>query len=352
MDEAHFIVWSASTLQGYDTSGKGDTFTRELFPQDSYFQVTDSRGQVYGGNNVSAVYVKDGANYGLVNYYLSVKVGVNVYNKVLNLMQLNTNTGEIVTAPFKIFTNYNYNFYTYLFVITEINEVNTFTFNKIFNYNAPLGANLGTPYAHLTNPNWVTEADSTSGFASLPTNNFYFEGTPYNRINSYFKRADGDGDIQVLSEDGKLLNVGDGAFVYEYMTYSFVENGTEIYSIIVNKRDVSSGVINNNDYYAYATTTTWINDVYRYLDFRPNNIFSGSTADTFLSYLYSYNNNNQYAGLNNGNDTNIFTLLATAFGAVASVLNITILPYLTIGTLLFLPLVVTVIVVIVHLLKK
>jgi len=117
--------------------------------------------------------------------------------------------------------------------------------------------------------------------------------------------------------------------------------------------DVGLTLLLNNTFYIRCRQT---NQSY--------NLFDFLGLGNFTSYQDAYNNGvgagysqgydvGYQAGINagTGSTDNMFTIIMRGFSAVSSLLNITIMPGLTLGTLLFLPLAIVVVIAVFHLFK-
>lgn len=245
-----------------------------------------------------------------------------------------------------------------------VTPLTTFTFNKEYNYNAPLGVNLGiTGMPILNDLAWVdtskilppsTATETTARLYLLP---FYANGTLYNSIISHYAIARDNSNVLYLRNNtDDIIKAKSSTPVFTYMEYAYFNPGgvitdstTPAYKDIVNIRDTTQEDVSGNSVDVYELSTTWINDGYRYLN------FSGYVITGDLSTkLKAFNNNNQVnIYTDNDNDYGqVFKLFEGVFSAIVPFLSIQILPYLSVGLLIFIPLVTAVIFFIVDKIKK
>lgn len=236
-----------------------------------------------------------------------------------------------------------------------VNPLTTFTFNEAYNYNAPLGLNVGiTGLPFLNDLSWVNTSDivapstKTETTAKLYVVPFYSNGRLYNAIQSTYVIARSNNALYTEDKEGAVQQVSSGLPVFAYMSYAYIENDNVAYSDVVNIRNTTQAVYENNNVLVYQEATTWVNDVYRYLNFS-GYVITGDLA----TRLKAYNNNNELVIYTNTDEyTSVFTLLGHVFTSIAPILSLTILPGLTIGIIMFIPLVVAVIFFIIKIIKK
>lgn len=368
-----YYAWLTETLGGRTLPQDSNKYDYYACAEDTYIEFTDTDGNKYGANNIRFHYAKHedgvGNTYWLLDYVdLCIKVntpaGTSAYTNVYVWCATNSNTGLVVfsrgyfTMPVKLDL-------PYVFSYTEVlNQSLRFEFNKQFNYNAGLGVNLQDAYGYLvvgsTPSNWVglsSVSDDgvlywTSGYFLYDVGGFFSNGIHYTAIKVYFAYQSQVQIIGYLNDEGnKIIAVPtDKPYIfYKQMTYYDVNTDVEQ---VVNTRDLipynsSEGLGSSGKY--YANTTTWYNDAFRYLTFD-----TPLTDDVRIS-LYALNNNLQYSnGFPNGSDNsdNVFTLIASSFTGLIPILSVAILPGITIGMLLFVPLVVTIIWAIISIIKK
>lgn len=362
-----YYAWLTETLGGRTLPQDSNKYDYYACAEDTYIEFTDTDGNKYGANNIRFHYAihDDGAgNTGWLLDYVDLCIKVNTpantsaYTNVYVWCATNSNTGLVVfsrgtfTMPVKVEL-------PYVFDYTEVRKQSlAFEFNKAFNYNAPLGITIeqvySTPSAGNNNlDNWTTLTSKTengitiitSGYYEYDLGGFYSNGIYYEKIRAYYA-------ITLDYCEGVNTNgvrvptpVKENALIYYNLRY--VIGNTEV---IVNKhdRDVMTGVSNTQFWY-YKNSSTWINDAFRYIKLvTPLN-------DDIRVKLYAFNNNNQYSyGLPAGEDVgnNVFTLIATSFSGILPILSVAILPGITIGMLIFVPLVVTIIWAIISIIKK
>lgn len=230
----------------------------------------------------------------------------------------------------------------------------TFTFNEAFNYNAPLGLNVGiTGLPYLNDLAWVnvndvlntTKTETTATLLLLP---FYANGRLYNAINTHYLIARSNNALFTMDDKDVVAQVKESLCVYDYMAFAYIQGSSVSYSDIVNIRDTTQVEYTGDTQTAYKTSTTWVNDGFRCLNFS-GYVITGDLS----SRLIAFNNNNDLIIYTDDNElTNTFTLFAGVFTALVPILSIKILPYVSIGLLVFIPLVFAVIIFIIDKIKK
>lgn len=221
----------------------------------------------------------------------------------------------------------------------QINIVD-FVFNKDFNFNAPLGLNLSNYFGGSTSmATLIPGAGIYRITYDLPL--FYSNGYVYDGIAIDYAGAHGNhfliNNNLVLGDEGAL----------SYFALGFRRAGTSTFDF-VNYRDTSQYQNLSTDIvHTYMLqTSTWVNDAWRYIT------FLSPLSDTQNVKINAFNNNNQYnGGIYNGGD-NVFTLIASAFTGLMPLLSTMILPNITIGMLLLIPLVVMLVFAIIKIIKK
>lgn len=351
-----YYQWAYDVGHGLpDTAGT--TATKYLINNNVQYIQYVSNGNVYAGNNIRISYNKLGTdNWHVTSVSLVKYQGTNNYSDVLHLVLVANQQGIINFNTFTLYSDYRINDNPALFEVKELDESRRFIFNKVFNYNAPQDLNLGVDYYtpdgvnHANNNGWhyggtLTRNNLTYNryYVDLPT--FVTNEQSFNRV-VWEIQLDDNSALGFTHDNGNTaVWAPEGSSCYYGLYYVNTSTSTEV---LVNYRNQL--IVYDNVYrlpaYCYTNDTTWSNDNFRYI------IFTEPLSTAQVNTFTPFNNNAQNGGFTSGGDANVFTLLASAFDAVTSVLNITILPYLTIGTILFIPLIVTIIVVIVHLLKK
>lgn len=352
-----YFAWVYSVSGDELPQTAGNTATKYLINNNNQYLQYVYNSEIYAGNNIRISYSKlDGNNWFITSIDLVKYLGTNNYSVVSHLVLVDNDNGIIRYSNFALYSDYRLNDNAQLYVVTELDESRRFIFNKVFNYNAPEDLNLGVDYYtpdnvnHTSNNGWTYGGTSTRG--NLTYNRYYINTPSFVTNEQVFNRIVWEIQLDTNSALGFTHDNGQTAVwapndssCYYGLYYVNTNTSTEV---LVNYRNQL--IVYDNVYnlpaFCYTNDTTWTNDNYRYL------IFIEPLSTAQYNTISPFNNNVQYGGFSSGSETTIFTLLAQAFACVGSVLNITILPYMTIGMLLFLPLVVTIIVVIVHLLKK
>ena len=217
---------------------------------------------------------------------------------------------------------------------------NNFTFNQQINYNAPFGLTLSNFYGATASG---LTPSSIGGYVYFDTGVFISNGILYDQI-----RWD------VVNSSGYYFDYGkiypqlapSGNYVYQYLMYRRVDNG--LYDI-VNIRDSQDFIKEDGGYAKYQlSSSTWVNPNYRHI------LFLHDMPKDTLTKVERFNNNGLSSGSNSyvGDVSDVFTLISTAFTGILPILSITILPGITLGVLLFIPLVVVIIFTIIRILHK
>lgn len=357
MSSEYYYAWFYAVGNNY-LPDSGVIATKMLINNNNQYLQYVYNGQIYAGNNIRVSYRKSNNtnNWYVVGVQLVKYQGTNSYSPVLDLVRGAMDSFIVSFNTFALYSDYRMLDNPALFDVTELDESRRFVFNKIFNYNAPENLNLGVDFftstgsSPLSDNGWSYGGTLTRGGL---TYNRYYTDTPlfatneqlFNRIVWEIQLDEGSALGFTHDNGTTALWAPEDSSCYYGLYYVNTETSMEI---LVNYRNQI--IVYDNVYnlpaYCYTNDTTWSNDNYRYL------IFVEPLTTAQYNTISAFNNNVQYGGFSSGSETTIFTLLAQAFTCVGAVLGITILPYMTIGTLVFLPLIVTIIVVIVHLLKK
>lgn len=238
---------------------------------------------------------------------------------------------------------------------TLVKPLTTFTFNENYNYNAPLGLNVGItglPFMNdlaWVNTNQITPpSTATETTATLLLFPFYSNGILYNVIKSHYQIARSNYSLYTEDNEGKVIKVQNNLPVYDYMSFAYIESGATLREDIVNIRNTTTAQYDNASVTAYENGTTWVNDGFRRLN------FSGYVLTGELSTrMTAFNNNNEITIYTDDSAlSNTFELFAGVFTAIVPFLSIQILPSLTIGLFIFIPLITAVIFFIIDKIKK
>lgn len=311
--------------------------------------------------------------------YIQIIQGYFIYNDgdVLQFLE-KTNTTKwnhpdfIITYINKFIGVYNGSYYFYAPSYT----LDNFQFASQFNFNAPYRLNrsigyfgvgddynydIWNKYSDFISLNGAFNGDlyspipdiHTIWFRYISLGDFVSNGRLFNRIFYFYVPVDG-----FLFD--KLLPPPDSG-AYFAMAYYYGDPITDVFTYndltFVNYRNWS--VDANNLFmtanYQFLSTSSWTNDDYRYITFIDK--LSLDERDFLTSF-----NSNEFGGNGfdditiisggNGSVIDVFTLLGNAFASLQNFLSINILPAISIGTLLFLPLVVGIVITIFWLIKR
>lgn len=262
---------------------------------------------------------------------------------------------DIIADDFKLLINNNSDITTDSFIVNfyRVATPTYFTFNKVFNYNAPWYTSLGSSYIQsgttimepwVYNTGWAYKREDR-----LDVGYFLSGGQVFNRI-VIESKISVNGDLAFLydSASGKQYNAPENDWIYLNLYYENTDNNTRI---IVNYRDLITGYDSTLGlpWSAYDDTTTWVNDDYRQI------VFLGYLDEKLVTSINAFNNNNQTSVSGNivgADTTNVFTLVGSAFTGLLPVLNTMLLPGITIGMLMFVPLVAMLVFAIIRIIKK
>lgn len=216
-----------------------------------------------------------------------------------------------------------------------------FTFNKNFNYNAP--------YSRSTDSTFIVDGNYNNSTSliikSLYVGQFVSNHNVFDTLKLYYL----SGDNTRYIDETNLVKVASGSQLgyYIYMEYYYSKTG---YTKMVNYRDyVSRNDSNNNTQTCVVNNALWVNNEYQNIYF----IYDLSVDSS--NNLTKFNNYDVYNGINTYDDTGIgsaFNLLTLSFSSLIPLLSIQILPNITIGLLLFMPLIVGIIIFVIWLVKR
>lgn len=215
-------------------------------------------------------------------------------------------------------------------------EVNSqgFIFNNQINYNAPLNSNLGSAY--------IINNESTT-LAKIVNYDFDFisGGEFFNRLQVVYIRGGGGFEIDDLNIEQVLNN---DIISYGYLSYvnTFTNTSRAVNYRLQLQYEHEGGIS-----YYNAKSSYWSAQTYRDIT------IVGQTSNENLINLQKFNNNT--IALDNGitgNTSSVFDLLGSAFGSVASILAMSVLPGISLGLLVFIPVVLVIIMALFKLLRK
>lgn len=234
----------------------------------------------------------------------------------------------------------------FLNLMYELATTSNFMFNEKINYNAPFGYLGKNPLIPQSKWESLPHLEGATEIVYIDTCNFLCNGKIYNRILLYGQDAYnyyyhfGDNLLQ-YTLDHSLKFVEFMAFVNRNEDYS-----TRVW---VWSREVT------NDYqgkYIIEDNGYWVSALYR------NVTLIGATDNDNIAFTQFNSDLDLYNGGINFYNTDsmgigyAFTLLRQAFGSLVDIMGISILPGLTLGVFIFLPLIATIIVLIFKAVRK
>lgn len=220
-----------------------------------------------------------------------------------------------------------------------------FTFNASFNYNAPFGLPCNAVYGTPDTNDWFDGGGDALSYKLYNVGWFLSNGRLFNQIQWWAIKGNGvsvviDGNISTLQYSGN--------YVYTFMYYrNSLDPEPDLSAVLVNARDSIPYNGGNSRY--YANSSTWLVPAYR------NITFLNTPTAEISDLLGSFNNNNQYdtGSLSvGGGFGDVFTLVGSAFTGLLPILTLQLFPSVTIGTLLFVPLVAMLVFAIIRVIKK
>lgn len=288
---------------------------------------TDGYSYSYYSYRIERVYFRNGNNY--YQTLIASSITSNYYEVQNPFVALVFDIEPIDIEP--------------LLYFYELSNQSNFIFNKNFNYNAPMGVTAQTPY--YFKPGNI-EGSGVSYYFNYNVGFFISNNEVFNYIRWEWQPS--LGAVYYDFGDGNIKKGPDGSEQGSYLYLMYGNSFTNTLKI-VNSRDQIAFMPTNSSYaYYYANSSTWVNDNYRNITFLQN------MSNDLKTKIESFNNNNQNSFSGNiyvdGGD--IFTLLGTAFNSLGDFFGLAILPGISIGVLFFLPLIVGIIVVMFHILKK
>lgn len=238
------------------------------------------------------------------------------------------------------------------YVIASGNPSLDYRFNDTFNYNA-----FAQGGVHTTNNLVVHNKYPFVAFGSVDVVEmtitydmpiFVSGGNVFNRIEVYFLRATPDlkfKDSNGLDIQSHLI---DGTNPYKYFKSMKYVNTYNSYVVEVASREKVADSSNTYIYY----NASWLGEQYKTLSIY-------GSLDTYTESILSMANNNiDLNGFSTGNYQSdiglgsVFALLTTTFQSFIPLMSIQIIPGITIGLLLFMPLIAGIIILIVWIVKR
>lgn len=222
-------------------------------------------------------------------------------------------------------------------------DFTTFTFNTQINYNAPINGTLNSPFV-----NQVGNGDTAyTKIYDLPL--FESNGQLFDRIKLWYINA-----LSMRYIDSNSGNIY-ACTRQDLMYYSYMEyiNTTTEETIAVNFRNFYIGndpSASNSVQTALDNGSNWVNTDYRVLKFQ--NPFDNDQRNSLAQFNNDTNLNGLTPTSSNVGLGNVFTLMGSAFSGLSGLLAIQILPNITIGLLLFIPLIVMIILAVIWIVKR
>lgn len=221
-------------------------------------------------------------------------------------------------------------------------ELASFTFNKDFNYNAPFYIDRSLPSSPV--PPYDMPVNQT--YMEYDTGNFVSNGQLFDKIRWNIRNNSGQ-EFYILTGDGDVISSHD-YHGFTWVSLQYINSNT---NTIVDVCSRTTGIALLDGAYVtfYQNNSLWVLDNYRHI------VFLEPLNQDLIYALEMFNNNNQYSyggTVVSGDINNIFTLIASAFMAWLPIMNMYLLPGITIGTLLFIPLVAMLVFAIIRIIKK
>lgn len=308
------------------------TFTNSSYNKDYLFCIFapakyTSMGN-YVSNNLNVVFFQ-----GLENVY-SAPLGY--FNRSICAFTFT----NLTFADSNIYNQYINYFFT-LFDIYELSD-NYFNFASQINYYAPYGQDIDS---YFVNDADMVSSSSYSLKVILSKQPFISGGYVFDTIRLRYQNAIAN---TYLDNNGNRQTWGVNGFA----SYSFTEyvNTATNLVVIVNERIVQPWSDGNSSGYNQTLGSKWVSKNYQSIR------FFADISDIQLTSLSTLNNSS-FSGGYIVNDNNIglesaFSLIGQAFSSVTGLLTISVLPGITLGLLLFLPLIAGIIVAIIWVVKR
>lgn len=223
----------------------------------------------------------------------------------------------------------------------DSNNSYNFTFNGQINYNSPLGLTLDSPYGY--GGAW-TSSTSDTAYIDYAVGDFISNGQLFDTIRVYYFNAE-PMYFELADKNGNVsINHGaSGSWAYMFMYFINTNSDTQI---LVNKRDqIAFMPTSSSNAFYEPNSSSWLVSDYR------NCLFLELSADNKVKVNGFNNNIDNYYGNNNGGN-NVFTLIGGAFTSWLPILNLAILPNITLGMLVFIPIVAMLVFAIIRIIKK
>lgn len=232
----------------------------------------------------------------------------------------------------------------YSFDVSLKSDKPWFNFNNQINYNAPYNASLSADYITDTSFNNAGVHIEKSLFGDSYNFDCWFKvsGQYFNDISLTYVSA-----LATSFDDSGEPVASTGFGYYSFMAFS---NSITNKMLVVNTRNYSSYTKGNAQGIYFIRSSDWASGSYKNLEL----LFTPTSEQ--LSILNTLNNDSNIPNQTYSKEDiglgGAFTLLGQAFSSVAGLLAIQVLPNITLGLLLFLPLIVGIIIAIIWIVKR
>lgn len=237
-----------------------------------------------------------------------------------------------------------YDYLKDIFEVTFKSDKPWFNFNNQINYNAPYNASLSADYI---SDDYFTSASvhiEKSIFGDSYNFDYWFKvaGQYFNDINLTYLSA----QATSFDDSGEPV-ISNGYGYYSFMSFTNSITGK---ILVVNTRNYSSYIKGSGQGIYFTRSSDWVSGSYKNLEL----LFTPTSEQ--LSILNTLNNDSNVPNQTYSKEDiglgGAFTLLGQAFSSVAGLLAIQVLPNITLGLLLFLPLIVGIIIAIIWIVKR
>lgn len=223
----------------------------------------------------------------------------------------------------------------------DSSQVTQFEFAKQINYYAPYGDNISS---FAVNDGDMQAPNSFRVYEyNLPV--FYSGGYIWNKVVVRYINAVA---LRWYDSEGKVQTFGQNSFAsYMWMEY---QNTITNKILVVNSRNSETYEIVNGMTQVTINSSSWLsNDFRNLLFFQEPSSEQKLNLSQFNNNIYgdSFQNTTTDVGLGN-----VFQLLSLAFASWIPILSIQIVPGITIGLLMFLPLIAGIIVLVIWIVKR
>ena len=235
----------------------------------------------------------------------------------------------------------------YYLSFDSLDNVKTITLDNNFNPNFYLGEH-GRNGGVIDSPYTINELNSTYGiiFDGL----FYSNGLWFDRIR-----------VPVTGAEGKYYNKNSNSIETltiqdQYQVRALgLQYVNSVNSVSQSVMSYGQGFTNDGSFYWIPNDFYFLSDLFKTIKVYKSEVVTTAlgTNDSVDNLLISFNVAN--VGIiigNSSNGSDVFDFLAGAFGSMLPILSVSIIPGLTIGALVVLPLIVIVVITIIRLVKK